>query len=334
MLVLGIETSCDDTAVALYRTGEGLVVEKRAAQLEHGDFGGVVPEIASRAHLRTLMPLFSAALAEAGLAAHEIDGIGVTNRPGLIGALLVGTAFAKGLALALDRPLVGVHHLEAHLLALRLEREMTFPAVALVVSGGHTELVRIDRIGRYRSLGRTRDDAAGEAFDKIAKLLGLGYPGGPALERAARGGDPEAVAFPRAMMDRDDFDFSFSGLKTAVRLHLDRLGRIDEARRADLAASAQEAIVDVLVKKTVACARREGVSRIVLAGGVAANGRLRSLMAEEARRHGIVVEVPSPRFCTDNAAMIAATAERLLQAGIRDDLALDAAPRSELLSWA
>ncbi|UCH84994.1 MAG: tRNA (adenosine(37)-N6)-threonylcarbamoyltransferase complex transferase subunit TsaD, partial [Candidatus Latescibacterota bacterium] len=256
MIVLGIETSCDDTSLALYERGPGVIANLTANQLIHDKYGGIVPEIASRAHMKNLLPVFNTLLSKAGVSLSDVDGIGVSNGPGLIGSLLVGVSFAKALALALNRPLVGVHHIEAHILANELGGEpLRTPAVVLVVSGGHTCLYRVDAVGRYTMVGNTRDDAAGEAFDKIAKLLDLGFPGGPVIEKAAGSGDPSAVDFPRAMLHQDNFDFSFSGLKTAVRLHVESISRLTHRHVSDVAASAQEAIVDVLVRKTAACAK-------------------------------------------------------------------------------
>jgi N6-L-threonylcarbamoyladenine synthase len=268
----------------------------------------VVPELASRAHVSNVLPVLERALEEAGTAAGRIDLIGVTHAPGLAGALLVGGAFAQGLALALDRRIVPVHHLEAHIVAILLEHpEVRLPAIALVVSGGHTLLVHVPAWRRYDVVGRTRDDAAGEAFDKVAKLLGLGFPGGPAIEREARAGDPRAIPFPRPMMGRDERDFSFSGLKTAVlRWYEEAPAATRSARRADVCASFQAAVVEVLVEKTARAAEELGVPTAILAGGVACNGALREAM--RARLEGIEVVWPSPVLCTDNGAMIARTA--------------------------
>lgn len=331
MIVLGIETSCDDTSLAIYATDSGVVETLTAGQLVHQTFGGVVPELASRQHMKTLLGVYEELLARAGVGPQDLDGVGVSNGPGLIGSLLVGAGFAKSLAYALAIPVVGVHHIEAHILSNELGGEaLCYPCVALVVSGGHTCLFHVESEGRYRLVGNTRDDAAGEAFDKIAKLLGLGFPGGPAIQRAAEGGRPDAVAFPRAMRDRGGFDFSFSGLKTAVRLHVQALKRIDEAAVADVAASAQEAIVDVLVEKTVACARAHAVGDVYLAGGVAANGPLRARLSRECARHGITFHAPLLEYCTDNGAMVARAAAMHLAAGRDDGLDLDVFARGAL----
>lgn len=309
MLTLGIETSCDDTSIALLDDDRGVLSNIVSSQPVHAEFGGVVPELASRAHVSNILPVFRRALDEAGVEPGEIDLLGVTCAPGLVGALLVGGAFAQGLALALKKPLVPVHHLEAHIVANLLDHpDLVLPAVALVVSGGHTLLVHVTAWGAYTVLGRTRDDAAGEAFDKVAKLLGLGFPGGPEIERRAREGDPSAIAFPRPMRDHASDDFSFSGLKTAV-LHwveaqapgalADRLG--------DACASFQAAVIDVLVAKTARAAEAHAVPTVLLAGGVACNGPLREAM--QARLAvGRTVLWPRPILCTDNGAMIARTA--------------------------
>jgi len=315
MRVLGIESSCDDTAAAVYDTAEGLLSNVVASQISvHAVYGGVVPELASREHIRSVVPVVERALAEARSGRESIDGVAVTAGPGLIGSLLVGLCFAKSLAFAWGRPVAGVDHLEAHIFAIGLERPVELPYVALLVSGGHTGLFLVSGWDRVRLLGATRDDAAGEAFDKGAAMLGLGYPGGAAIDRIAREGDPARYVFPRAWMPDAPADFSFSGLKTALRTFLaspDAAG----ARLEDVAASFQEAIVDVLVGKALGAAAREGVLRVVLAGGVCANSRLRAKMEAEANRQGIEVLLPSPRFCTDNAAMVAFLGARRLAEG-------------------
>ncbi len=333
-LFLGIETSCDDTGCAIFSRKRGVVAERTASQLDHGLYGGVVPEIASRAHMRTLLPIFDSVMEEAGIGPGELGGIGVTQGPGLTGSLLVGLSFAKAVSYGSGVPLAGIHHLEGHILANALEGELSLPAVVLVVSGGHTQLILAEKIGRYRFLGGTRDDAAGEAFDKIGKLLGLPFPGGPAIERAARGGDPAAFDFPRALRRSGEPDFSFSGLKTAVRLTVESLGELTDAVVADVAASAQEAICEVLAEKSLLAARREGVRRLYLAGGVAANGRLREIMGATLAPAGIELSWPAHRFCTDNAAMISCAAYYHVSAGRRDGLELNTFPRGELTSWA
>jgi N6-L-threonylcarbamoyladenine synthase len=335
MIVLGIETSCDDTSLALYAPRRGLLAHVTASQLIHEEYGGVVPEIASRQHMRTLLPVYDAVLERAGVSAEKLAGVGVSNGPGLVGSLLVGVGFAKSLALALQKPVVGVHHIEAHVLSNELGGEpLRCPCVVLVVSGGHTSLYRVERVGRYRLAGNTRDDAAGEAFDKIAKLLGLGFPGGPAVQRAAENGNDAAIEFPRAMLDRNGFDFSFSGLKTAVRQFVDARGELSPALVADVAASAQAAIVDTLVERTLACARASGVGRVYLAGGVAANRRLRTRMQSACESAGVAYHAPMLEFCTDNGAMVACTAAHLLAAGRDDGASLDVFTRGAITSWA
>jgi tRNA N6-adenosine threonylcarbamoyltransferase len=303
-LVLGIETSCDETAAALVLGGYDIASSVVSSQIDqHAAFGGVVPEIASRAHLELINPVIARAIVEAGVDDRRIDAVACTVGPGLIGALLVGVSAAKALALAWDVPFVGVNHLEAHLYAALLEDPSTeLPIVVLLVSGGHTMLVEMSAPGKYRLLGQTIDDAAGEAFDKVARFLGLGYPGGPAIETLARSGDPAAIKFPRAMRD-DGLDFSFSGLKTSVMYHL---RKHPDAELADVAASFQEAVVDVLVHKARRAAAEVGARGVALGGGVAANGPLRDAMLAACEADGRRGYVPSPAMCTDNAAMIAA----------------------------
>ncbi len=334
MIILGIETSCDDTSLALYDRERGLLANLTASQLMHEAYGGVVPEIASRQHMRALLPVYDALLAKAGVTGADISGIGVSNGPGLVGSLLVGVGFAKSLAIGLGKPIVGVHHIEAHVISNELAGEaLHCPAIVLIVSGGHTALYRVERVGRYELIGQTRDDAAGEAFDKIAKLLGLGFPGGPLVQRAAEKGNPAAIAFPRAMLDRGGFDFSFSGLKTAVRQYVDAHTDLTEQQVADIAASAQAAIVDVLVERTLTCARAHGVAHVYMAGGVAANGPLRAAMQAACEKAGISYHAPLLQYCTDNGAMVARTAEHLLAAGRNDGLALDVFTRGPIKSW-
>jgi N6-L-threonylcarbamoyladenine synthase len=333
-LFLGIETSCDDTSCALFSAERGVVLHRTAAQLDHIRYGGVVPEIASRSHMRTLLPLFETVMTEGHAELASLAGIGVTNGPGLTGSLLVGLSFAKALAYGSGVALAGIHHIEGHILANALEAEITFPAVVLVVSGGHTQLVLMERIGRYRLIGATRDDAAGEAFDKIAKLLGLPFPGGPSIEEAAHHGDARAFDFPRGLRRSGGLDFSFSGLKTAVRLKVESLGRLSQRTMSDVAASAQEAIVEALLEKSLAAVKETGVRRLYLAGGVAANGRLREAMSEALSESGTSVSWPRPVYCTDNAAMIACAARHHIAAGRRDGLDLNTFPRGEIRSWA
>jgi N6-L-threonylcarbamoyladenine synthase len=329
MRVLGIETSCDETAVAVVDDGLKAASNVLSSQHEiHGRFGGVVPELASRAHLERLGPLMDRALAEAGAGWRDVEAVAVTRGPGLVGALLVGLATAKAVALALDVPLIGVNHLEGHVYANFLEHGPPEPPyVCLIVSGGHTMLVHIPEEHRYEVLGQTLDDAAGEAFDKIARFLGLRYPGGPEVDRLARDGDPQAIRFPRAMERSGDYDFSLSGLKTAVIRHV--RGELQAGREThlpDLAASFQEAVVDVQVQKTMAAAEDKGVGTILLGGGVVANTRLRERMAGEAERRGLRLLYPSTELCTDNAAMIASAGFFRLARGERTSLDVGAEP--------
>jgi N6-L-threonylcarbamoyladenine synthase len=307
LLILGIETSCDETGVALYDSERGLLADALHSQVElHALYGGVVPELASRDHVRRLLPLMRAVLERAGREVADIDLIAFTQGPGLGGALLVGASVAAGLGAALDRPTVGIHHLEGHLLSpLLAEPRPEFPFVALLVSGGHTQLMRVDAVGRYALLGETQDDAAGEAFDKTAMLLGLGYPGGPALARLAQQGDAARFDLPRPMIASGDLNFSFSGLKTAVLTRVRALRSLDDATRADLAASFEEAIVDVLVSKCRAALAREGLRSLVVAGGVGANQKLRSRLEASLAEIGARAYFPPLRLCTDNGAMIA-----------------------------
>ena len=312
MKILGIETSCDETGVAVYDPGRGVLAEGLYSQMElHARYGGVVPELASRDHIAKLAPMIRKVLADAGLQLSDLDGVAYTAGPGLVGALMVGGALATGLALGLGAPVIPVHHMEAHLLAALLEEDPpAFPFVALLVSGGHTLLVETRGLGEYRLLGETLDDAAGEAFDKVARLLSLPYPGGPALAALAERGDPAAFRFPRPML-RQGLDFSFSGLKTAVRLALERPpanGRGPaETRREDVAASFQAAVVDTLVAKCLRACAVTGLERLVVAGGVGANLELRGQLQARAAESGLRVHYPRPSLCTDNGAMIALT---------------------------
>ncbi|WP_020676120.1 tRNA (adenosine(37)-N6)-threonylcarbamoyltransferase complex transferase subunit TsaD [Geopsychrobacter electrodiphilus] len=326
MLVLAIETSCDETAVAVVRDGREILANLIVSQIDiHARFGGVVPELASRQHLQAICPLVDAALAEAGTSLEQIEGIAVTRGPGLIGALLVGVAYAKAIAFARQIPLVGVHHIEGHILAVQLEKLVEFPYLALAVSGGHSHLFRVEGIGQYQLLGRTIDDAAGEAFDKVAKMLGLPYPGGPVIDRLAKVGDASCVRFPRPMLKKPNLDFSFSGMKTAVLTYIESLNtQISEQQTADIAAAFQEAAVDVLVQKTMRAARQEGLSRIVVAGGVACNSGLRSEFSAACRKECIDVYFPSPLLCSDNAAMLAVAGDAYLERGYRSASDLNA----------
>ena len=336
-LVLGIESSCDETGVALVRTREGAVPELLGQALHsqiamHADYGGVVPELASRDHIRRIIPLANQALAQAGQALAAIDVVAYTRGPGLAGALLVGAGVACALGAALRKPVLGVHHLEGHLLSPFLSADPPeFPFVALLVSGGHTQLMRVDGVGQYELLGETIDDAAGEAFDKSAKLLGLGYPGGPALARLADFGDATSFKLPRPLLHSGDLDFSFAGLKTAVLTQARKFeGSPCEQQRADLAASTQAAIVEVLLKKSLAALQQTGLRRLVVAGGVGANRQLRDALNAACQRRGVRVHYPELHLCTDNGAMIAMAAAMRLQSGLQQanrDYAFDVKPR-------
>lgn len=331
-ITLGIESSCDETGIALYQMGRGLLAHALHTQAAmHSDYGGVVPELASRDHVRRIIPLLREVIQEAGILLDRIDAIAYTQGPGLGGALLVGASVANALAYALDIPVIGIHHLEGHLLSPLLSTPSPeFPFVALLVSGGHTQLMRVDGVGRYTLLGETLDDAAGEAFDKSAKLLGLGYPGGPALAKLAASGRPGRFKLPRPMLHSGDLEFSFSGLKTAV-LTLVKQGGHDEQSRADLACAIQEAIVDVLAHKARAALAQTGLKHLVVAGGVGANQVLRSRLNEDIEKRGGTVFYPDLEFCTDNGAMIAfAGALRLAQQQGNKDYHFNVKPRWNL----
>ncbi len=331
MRVLGIETSCDETGVAVYDGDTGLRAQRVYSQVAlHAEYGGVVPELASRDHVRKLLPLIRQVLAEAALGLRGIDAVAYTAGPGLIGALLVGAAVGRSLAWAWGVPALGVHHMEGHLLAPMLEPDPpSFPFVALLVSGGHTQLVEVAGVGRYRMLGESLDDAAGEAFDKTAKLLGLPYPGGPELALLAERGDPGRFFFPRPMTDRPGLDFSFSGLKTfALTTIKESLGDGgDQQTRADIARAFEDAVVDTLAIKCHRAVRETGARTLVLAGGVSANRRLRARIADAMGEAGVRACYPRPEFCTDNGAMIAYAGWQRLRAGQRDGLGFGAAPR-------
>jgi N6-L-threonylcarbamoyladenine synthase len=332
-LVLGIETSCDETGIGIVRDRVLLADAVASSVDQHARFGGVVPEVASRAHLEAMIPTVHRALATAGVALRDLDAIAVTSGPGLAGALLVGVAAAKAYSLALDLPLYGVNHLAAHVAVDVLEHgPLPEPAIAMLVSGGHSSLLLVQDVTKTMlPLGQTVDDAAGEAFDKVARLLGLGFPGGPLVDKAARDGDPRAIAFPRAMPG-DTYDVSFSGLKTAVARWVEKQeGTVPVA---DVCASFQEAVVDVLTSKAVRACREQGVGHLLIGGGVAANSRLRALAQERCDAAGIVLRVPRPGLCTDNGAMVAALGDRLLDAGIAPspiDLPADSSMPVELV---
>lgn len=327
MKLLGIETSCDETAAAVVENGTKVLANVVASQMNiHRRFGGVVPEVASRRHVEQITLVIEEALAKAGITLDEVDAIAVTKGPGLVGALLIGVSAAKALAFSRQIPLVGVHHIAGHIYANRLVEEMIFPCLTLVVSGGHTELVLMREHGRYHILGETRDDAAGEAYDKVARALGLAYPGGPEIDRLAQKGQA-SIDFPRAWLEPDSYDFSFSGLKSAVLNHLHQLEQKEEpVHQANIAASFQESVVEVLVGKTLRAAEEFQVKQVLLAGGVAANQRLRQRMQQACAQHGLPLVIPPLWLCTDNAAMIASAGFVEYEKGVRETMALNAYP--------
>ena len=333
MKILGIETSCDETGVAIYDEEKGLIANQLYSQIEmHADYGGVVPELASRDHIRKTVPLIEAALKEANLTACDIDGVAYTAGPGLVGALLVGAIIARSLAYAWSVPALGVHHMEGHLLAPMLEEAPPeFPFVALLISGGHTQLVKVDGVGQYELLGESIDDAAGEAFDKTGKLLGLDYPAGVAVSKLAEKGTPNRFVFPRPMTDRPGLDFSFSGLKTfaanTINTNFDENGKLDDETRCDIAHAFQQAVVDTIIIKCKRALQQTGYKRLVMAGGVSANKQLRADLAEMMKSLGGEVYYPRPQFCTDNGAMIAYTGFLRLKHGEQTDLSVSVKPR-------
>lgn len=331
--VLGIETSCDETAASVVKNGREVLSNVIYSQIDfHTVYGGVVPEIASRKHIEKISQVTEKALHDADMELKDIDAVAVTYGPGLVGALLVGVSFAKSLSFASDLPLVGVHHIEGHICANYLEhKELEPPFMSLVVSGGHTHLVNVSDYGSYEVLGRTRDDAAGEAFDKAARALGLGYPGGPKIDMKAREGDPDAVFFPRAKVSDSIYDFSFSGLKSAVLNYLNSARmRGEEISVPDVAASFQKAVVDVLVEHSIAASKERNEKKLALAGGVASNSSLRNSMKEACDREGIEFFCPSPVYCTDNAAMIACSGYYSYIRGVRSGFDLNAVPNLRL----
>jgi N6-L-threonylcarbamoyladenine synthase len=326
MLILGVETSCDDTAAAVLQDGRTILANIVSSQDQvHGPYGGVVPELASRKHIEIVMPIVDGALEQAGVGLKDLDGLAVTYGPGLVGSLLVGLSLVKAIAFRAGIPFVGVNHLEAHLLAIQLEHQVAFPYIALLASGGHTLLYLVGDVGEYVHLGGTRDDAAGEAYDKVAKMLGLGYPGGRVIDELAKKGNAQAIRFPRAKIKSGRYEFSFSGIKTAVWHFLKTHGEhATREQAADIAAGFQEAMAEMLVRPALQAAKALGVERIVLSGGVAANSRLRARMKEEAEAAGKAVFCPAPKFCTDNGAMIALAGYHSLRRGRRDDFRLNA----------
>ena len=333
VLILAIESSCDETAAAVVKNGREVLSNVINTQIAiHTEYGGVVPEIASRKHIENINPVIRKALEDAGVTLDDIDAIGVTYGPGLVGALLVGVAEAKAIAFAKNKPLVGVHHIEGHISANYVEnKELEPPFVALVVSGGHTHLVKVNDYGEYEIVGRTRDDAAGEAFDKVARAIGLGYPGGPKIDKLAKEGNPDAIEFPRAHVDDAPYDFSFSGIKSAVLNYINSANmQGKEINRADVAASFQNAVVDALVSRAVRLAKECGMDKLAIAGGVASNSALRAAIQEECTKNNISFYSPSPVLCTDNAAMIGAAAYYEYIKGIRHGYDLNAIPNLKL----
>lgn len=329
MIILGIDTSCDDTSAAVVFNGKRVLSNVVHSQVTlHNPYGGVVPELASREHVRNIVPVVQETLLRADIQMRELDGIAVTVGPGLVGALLVGLYYAKGLAYVHNKPLVAINHLEGHILSIFLEKEFPlFPFVALTVSGGHTCLYHVEGYGRYTQMGQTLDDAAGEAFDKVAKILGLGYPGGVAIEKTAHDGSKDKINFPRAYLSNDSLDFSFSGLKTSVSMYTkkwhERQKENGSVTLADIASSFQEAVVDVLIQKVMRAREKVSATQVMVAGGVACNGRLRAKLLEAASTGGIPVFFPRPEYCTDNAAMIAVAGYHRLCHGEIADLNMD-----------
>lgn len=321
--LLAIESSCDETSASVIEAGRKVLSNVVASQVDiHKEYGGVVPEIASRQHVELIMPVVDKAIKESGIPKSDIDAVAVTHGPGLIGALMVGLSTAKALAFGLNVPLIGVNHLEAHMSAIHLENEVSFPFVGLVVSGGHTSLYLVKSYTDFELLGKTRDDAAGEAFDKAAKIMGLPYPGGIEIDRLAKQGNREAIDFPRPFKSSSTFDFSFSGLKTSVLYYLRKHQDINDQELKDVCASYQEAIAETLVEKTLLAAKENNVKSVVIAGGVACNSRLRELSKERLEQEGITVYIPSPKYCTDNAAMIGSLGGFMFEKGVVSELSL------------
>lgn len=333
VLILAIESSCDETAAAVVRNGREVLSNVINTQIAiHTEYGGVVPEIASRKHIENINAVVKMALSDAGVTLDDITAIGVTYGPGLVGALLVGVAEAKAIAFARSKPLVGVHHIEGHISANYVEnKELEPPFVSLVVSGGHTHLVKVNDYGEYEIVGKTRDDAAGEAFDKVARAIGLGYPGGPKIDKLAKEGNPDAIEFPRAHVDDAPYDFSFSGIKSAVLNYINSANMHgEEINRADVAASFQKAVVDALVSRAVRLTKESGMDKLAIAGGVASNSALREAVKRECEKNNIRFFSPSPKLCTDNAAMIGAAAYYEYIKGVRHGYDLNAVPNLKL----
>ncbi len=333
ILVLAIESSCDETAAAVVKNGREVMSNIISSQIElHKLYGGVVPEIASRKHIEKINQVIEEALSEAKITLEDVDAIGVTYGPGLVGALLVGVAEAKAISFAAKKPLIGVHHIEGHVSANYIEnKDLEPPFLCLIVSGGHTHLVLVKGYGTYEIIGRTRDDAAGEAFDKVARAIGLGYPGGPKIDKLSKEGNKKAIAFPRAHVEDAPNDFSFSGLKSAVLNHINSCEmKHEEINRADIAASFQEAVIDVLVSRTIQAAKNYGMDKVAVAGGVAANSSLREAMTEACKENGLAFYHPSPIFCTDNAAMIGVAAYYEYLNGSQAGLELNAVPNLKI----
>ncbi len=330
MTILGIESSCDETSAAVIDS-DSILSNIITTQKIHEEYGGVVPEFASRAHVKLLVPIIKKALTEAGKSLNDIDGLAVTYGPGLAGSLLVGLGVCKGLALGLDKKWIGVNHIEGHLSAAFLENDISYPFICLIISGGHTQLVLVKKPLDYKIIGRTIDDAAGEAFDKVAKILRLGYPGGPVIEMTALDGNPDSIQFPRALLDKDNLDFSFSGLKTAVLYHV-QSQTLDNINIADVAASFQKAVIDVLLIKSIKALQKYKCQNLVIAGGVACNSALRKTFEEKCHKKNISLFIPSPKLCTDNAAMIAKAGQLRLLKGQQSDLDLDVVPNLSLVN--
>ncbi|MCF8019606.1 MAG: tRNA (adenosine(37)-N6)-threonylcarbamoyltransferase complex transferase subunit TsaD [Vallitaleaceae bacterium] len=326
MIILAIETSCDETSAAVVKNGKEILSNAISSQIElHAKFGGVVPEVASRKHVEKMNPIIDEALNAAGITFADLDAVAVTHGPGLIGALLVGLAEAKAIAFALDIPLIGVHHIEGHISANYIEHNLKPPFLCMVVSGGHTHLVEVKDYGSYNIIGRTRDDAVGEAYDKVARSIGLGYPGGPKMDVLAKMGNGKAIDFPRTYLEKGSYDFSFSGIKSAVLNYLNQMKMKDETiNPSDVAASFQEAVIEVITNKTMMAAKNLDINKIALAGGVASNSRLREEMHRKAKENGYDLYYPSPIYCTDNAAMIGIAAYYDYQNGIQHDMSLNA----------